>query len=120
MYDHKLPFIAEKFSGWPRIVQHLVGVAEILKKEDAPEYLQVAGLYHSIYGEEMSGNFGYGLITREELKKQIGEQSEEVVHAWCALSDTSRELAIERIEDVQLKKDLYKIHNANEKEMKGG
>ncbi len=98
----------------------MVGVAEILKKQDEPEYLQVAGLYHSIYGEEMSGNFGYGLITREELKKQIGDQSEEVVHAWCKLADKNRELAIESIEDVQLKKDLYKIHAANKKEMKRG
>ncbi len=118
MYEHKLPFIEEKFSGWPRIVQHLVGVAEILKERGAPEYLQIAGLYHSIYGEAMSGNFGYGLITREELINQIGKQSEEVVHSWCELSEQTRELGIEKIQDAQLKKDLYEIHTANEKEMK--
>ena len=117
MYEHKLPFIEEKFSGWPRIIQHLVGVAEILKERGAPEYLQIAGLYHSIYGERQVGNFGYSLITREELQELIGIQSEEVVHTWCDL-EAPRTDSIHNMSDSQLKKDLYEIHTANEKEMK--
>ncbi len=117
MYEHKLPFIEEKFGKWPRIMKHLIGVAEILKKYEEPEYLQVAGLYHSIYGERQVGNFGYGLITREELQELIGIKSEEVVHTWCDL-EAPREVSIGQLPESQLKTDLLKIQKANDIEMK--
>ena len=117
MYEHKLSFIEEKFSGWPRVINHLVGVAEILKEEGAPEYLQVAGLYHSIYGERQVGNFGYSLVTREELQKLIGVEAEEVVHTWCDL-EFPRTDNIHKMPDSQLKSDLLKLEKANINEMK--
>ena len=117
MYEHKLCFIEEKFSGWPRVINHLVGVAEILKEQGAPEYLQIAGLYHSIYGERQVGNFGYSLITREELQELIGIQAEEVVHTWCDL-EAPRTDNIHNMSDSQLKSDLLKLEKANIDEMK--
>jgi hypothetical protein len=59
---------------------HLVGTFNILKKWKQPEHLCIAGMFHNIYGNEY---FNPNLnITREEIKKLIGETAENLVFKY--------------------------------------
>tara|TARA_B100000287_G_scaffold320685_1_gene304619 strand:+ start:368 stop:820 length:453 start_codon:yes stop_codon:yes gene_type:complete len=63
------------------LLQHLVGVQEMLAHYERPEYEQRAGLFHAIYGTEF---FQTGLnVDREIVQKNIGIDAEEIVHWFC-------------------------------------
>ena len=63
------------------LYDHLVGVYELLKSHGRPEHEQRAGLFHAIYGTEF---FNTGLtITRDIVKKNIGEEAEEIAYIFC-------------------------------------
>jgi (p)ppGpp synthase/HD superfamily hydrolase len=68
---------------------HLIGVYRDLKEWDCPEYLAVAGLFHSIYGTEMFQRFSLPLSKRDEIRELIGEHSERIAYANCALTRVS-------------------------------
>jgi|APGre2960657444_1045066.scaffolds.fasta_scaffold06880_4 hypothetical protein len=59
-------------------LNHLIGTFNILKKWKQPEYICIAGMFHNIYGNKY---FNPKLnVTREEIKKIIGDVSEELVY----------------------------------------
>lgn len=65
--------------------EHSIGVYNILKNMNAPEYICIAGLYHSIYDTEtFKTNIN---ITRKELINIIGNKSESLVFKFCHITD---------------------------------
>jgi hypothetical protein len=75
------------------LFDHLWGTYSILKKQGKPEYLCLAGLFHSIYETEyFKFNTPY---TRNEVKDLIGEQAEILVYEFCNISPRTNKL-IER------------------------
>ena len=92
------------------LLDHLIGVYNILKSWDAPEYVQDAGLFHSVYGTTY---FKPQMITsREMVKELIGDQAEILAYLYCIIS-APRLQGILEIEDEYVKKDLLLIDKAN-------
>lgn len=60
---------------------HLVGTYKLLKSTGKPEYVCLAGLYHSVYETEY---FEFNTpFTREQVKLLIGESAEAIVYEFC-------------------------------------
>ena len=96
------------------LLEHLIGVRDILKKWGAPEYIQDGGLFHSVYGTTY---FKPQLtIDRDAVRYLIGEQAEELAYWFCFL-DSPRAQRISILENEQLKKDLLLINKANEEDI---
>ena len=94
---------------------HLEGTRKELEKLGAPEYLQDAGLFHSVYGTTAFMSEA-GLVSfndRDKIVELIGKQAEEIVWWFCML-DRPRNYNIEKLEDGQLKNDLKLLSYANE------
>jgi len=93
------------------LLEHLIGTSDILKKSGEPEYLQDAGLFHSIYGTAYFMPDGGLVDNRQVVKDLIGEDAEEIAYWFCILD-------IPRVEQIlkfkgQLKKDLLSLDAAN-------
>ena len=103
-------------SGSRTLLEHLIGTSEKLKKMGAPQYLQDAGLFHSVYGTVyfMPDN---GLVEdRQVVKDLIGDQAEEVAYLFCIL-DKPRNENIWNIESDKLRQDLIMLEQANQDDM---
>lgn len=60
---------------------HLLGTYNLLKRNGKPEYVCLAGLFHSVYETEY---FEFNTpFTRDEVKKLIGEDAETLVYEFC-------------------------------------
>ena len=94
---------------------HLEGTRKELEKLGAPEYLQDAGLFHSVYGTTafMSEDGLVSFNDRDKIVELIGKQAEEIVWWFCML-EKPRSYNIEKLEDGQLKNDLRLLSYANE------
>jgi len=92
------------------LLEHLLGTKEILKKWEAPEYLQDAGLFHSVYGTSVF--LHQSTDDRVKVRELIGEQAEEIVFMFCSLPHP-RTTNIGDLEEGQLKKDLQLLDFAN-------
>lgn len=67
------------------LTNHLLGVHSLMLQTNAPEYLCLAGLFHSIYGTEY---FHYDKpINRKFVRDYIGKEAEELVFLFCHLTD---------------------------------
>jgi hypothetical protein len=64
---------------------HLNGVHDILRNSKFPDYLCVAGLFHSVYGTQVFKKVTVDRSHRTEVKALIGEKSESLVMAFCEL-----------------------------------
>ena len=96
------------------LLEHLIGVRDILKKWGAPEYVQDGGLFHSVYGTTY---FKPQMTTdRDAVRYLIGEKAEELAYWFCFL-DPPRSQRISILENEQLKKDLLLIDKANAEDM---
>jgi len=96
------------------LLEHLIGVRDILEKWGAPEYVQDGGLFHSVYGTTY---FKPQMTTdRDAVRYLIGEKAEELAYWFCFL-DSPRTQRILILENEQLKKDLLLIDKANEEDM---
>lgn len=63
------------------LFEHLYAVYLLLAQAKKPEYVCLAGLYHSVYETEY---FRFGKpYTREEVKARIGEKAEALVYEFC-------------------------------------
>lgn len=63
------------------LFSHLMGTFNILKDKGKPDYVCIAGLYHSVYETEY---FQFNSpFTREKVKSLIGEKSENLVFEFC-------------------------------------
>ena len=97
------------------LLNHLIGVNNILKKLNAPEYIQDAGLFHSVYGTTF---FKPKMVQdRDEVKRLIGEEAEELAYLFCNLG-RPRYKEILKIEDEKKRWGLRLIWKANMTEMK--
>jgi hypothetical protein len=97
------------------LLDHLVGVSEILKEMNAPKYVQDAGLFHSIYGTAV---FHHQTVSdRQVVQDLIGEEAEHLAYLFCVLGrETDRQTEIAVIEDKQIRDDLMLIDFANSEE----
>ena len=96
------------------LLEHLIGVRDILNKWGASEYIQDGGLFHSVYGTTY---FKPQLtIDRDAVRYLIGEKAEELAYWFCFL-DSPRAQRISILENEQLKKDLLLIDKANDEDM---
>ena len=96
------------------LLEHLIGVYKLLKSWNVPEYIQDAGLFHSVYGTSYFKPVI--LIDREVVKNIIGIHAEALVFIFCFLPQP-REQEISNIKNEQVKQDLLLIHRANEEDM---
>lgn len=64
-------------------LEHLKGTRRILKEWDMPEHVQIAGLFHSIYGTNIFTVQSAKFEDREYLKLMIGEAAEELAYLFC-------------------------------------
>jgi (p)ppGpp synthase/HD superfamily hydrolase len=74
-YESKINFLEninanDKSHSGKTLIDHLVGVHDILKEWDAPQYLQDAGLFHSVYGTAVFKH--QSTNDRDAVKKLIG------------------------------------------------
>lgn len=99
------------------LFDHLYSVYTILVRENKPEHVCLAGLYHSAYETEY---FKFGKpYTREELKSRIGERAEALVYEFCNTTPRVTCL-VDRSGDWsdQMYADLLDIELANMKDMR--
>jgi hypothetical protein len=75
-------------------LSHLVGVYRDLKEWGCPEYLCLAGLFHSIYGTQAFQGFALPLERRGEIRDLIGEQAERIAYINCALTYESLDSSV--------------------------
>ena len=99
------------------LLDHLVGVFEILKEMNALEYVQDAGLFHSIYG---TATFHHQTMSdRQVVQDLIGEKAEHLAYLFCVLGrETDRQTEIAVIEDRQIRGDLMLMDFANNEEQR--
>ena len=81
----------------------------------APQYLQDAGLFHSVYGTVYFMPEGGLVENRQNVKDLIGEQAEEIAYLFCII-DNPRIENIWNIESDSLRKDLMLLEQANRDE----
>ena len=96
------------------LLEHLENTRDILRIEGAPEYLQDAGLFHSVYGTAYYMPSGGITVSRKEVQELIGMQAEEIAYWFCIL-DAPRIDEILKFEG-QLKKDLLWLDSVNSAE----
>ena len=96
------------------LLEHLIGVRDILNKWGASEYIQDGGLFHSVYGTTY---FKPQLtIDRDAVRYLIGKKAEELAY-WFCFFDSPRAQRISILENEQLKKDLLLINKANDEDI---
>ena len=96
------------------LLSHLIGVHDLLKEWDAPEYLQDAGLFHSVYGTtyfkpKMT-------VDRNAVCQLIGEHAEAIAAIFCFLP-SPRLGGIYKEENELLRNDLILLNSANEEDI---
>ena len=97
-------------------LSHLIGVSNILESMGTPQYVQDAGLFHSIYGEAASNSPSNRILQREELRTVIGDKAEDLVYMFATIPAPRTENIRNMIES-QERTDLLNICIANDKDM---
>ena len=77
---------------------------------NVPEYVQDAGLFHSIYGTTYFNT--QSTNNREEVRQLIGTEAEELVYLFCSL-EHPRIDKIKEMEDTPKRYALRMIERAN-------
>lgn len=65
------------------LLKHLRGTYFLLKKWDNPEYLCLAGLFHSVYGTQDFKELPISLENRVKVRNVIGSDAEKLVYYFC-------------------------------------
>ena len=120
-YELKITFLNnidanDKSHSGKTLIDHLIGVHDILKEWDAPQYIQDAGLFHSVYGTTVFKH--QSTNDRDAVKELIGEQAEDLVWKFCSLN-LPRYQDITSQFDGQIKDDLILLDKANSLEQSG-
>lgn len=63
---------------------HLKATAELLKKWDASEAVQTAGLFHAAYGTAGFSQHMVSLEQRQSIAQTIGKDAEALVYLYCS------------------------------------
>ena len=97
------------------LFDHLIGVMKILEKMNAPQHVQDAGLFHSIYG---TSKFHHQTTAdRSVVQSVIGEKAEHLAYLFCILGrETDRKTEIAQITDKEIRRELMLIDYANSEE----
>jgi len=117
-YESKINFLKNidsfnKTHSGETLIKHLIGVHDALKDWGAPQYLQDAGLFHSIYG---TTSFEHQSVdNRGVIKELIGEQAEDLVWKFFSLTIPRYPDIISQF-DGQIKDDLILLDKANKYE----
>jgi len=77
---------------------HLLGVHRLMHKAGFDEELCRAGLFHSIYGTEMTtvtGGFKLALERRADIRSLIGPRAERLAYLNCAMDRCSFDRAVQ-------------------------
>ena len=74
---------------------HLLGTHALLIRWGMTEAIQRAGLFHSIYGTEGFPRASVSLLRREEMGNLTGQDAEEMVYQYCAMSYNSLQHSVE-------------------------
>ena len=77
------------------LLAHLVGTYQCLLDWDMPESVSLAGLFHSVYGTEGFPLSSISIDRREELIDQIGEEAEQLVYRYCAMTYQSLQKSVD-------------------------
>jgi len=104
----------EKNHSGGTLLDHLIGVHKILHDLGTPEYLQDAGLFHSVYGTTQFKH--QSTKDREKVRELIGEKAEELVILFSRIPQP-RLGNIMSLEESPVKEDLLLLNKANEEEM---
>jgi hypothetical protein len=65
------------------LFKHLVGTHDLLKHHGEPDYVCLAGLFHSIYGTNIFTHASVPPTQREVIKDLIGEPAERLAYIFC-------------------------------------
>jgi len=67
------------------LMAHLRGTYETLSRWRCPEYLCLAGLYHSVYGTEVFRTATMSPSERDRVRERIGARAERLVHLYSTI-----------------------------------
>ncbi|MDJ0650680.1 MAG: hypothetical protein QNJ60_18460 [Xenococcaceae cyanobacterium MO_188.B19] len=67
------------------LIDHLQNTYELLKQWNNPNYVCLAGLFHSIYGTQIYKKQTLGLQERNLIKEAIGIEAEYLVYLFCIM-----------------------------------
>jgi SM-20-related protein len=96
--------------------RHLYNTALILERARMPDYVVLAGLYHSIYGTEY---FNPPIsVTREKVAELIGNQAEDLVHIFCTIENRIETILQDWSFDFEKRYYLLHIELANVQEQR--
>ena len=96
------------------LLNHLLGVDDLLKEWGAPEYLQDAGLFHSVYG---TAYFKPKMtVDRNAVRELIGVHAEALAAIFCFMPHP-RLVGINNEENELVKNDLLLLNSANVNDM---
>jgi hypothetical protein len=84
---------------------HCFDTYKILKQQNQPLEVCLAGLFHSAYGTEFREGFTDG--NREMLQSIIGPKAEELVYRFCNLHDRDKELLDPQCKEIELIRIAY-------------
>jgi hypothetical protein len=98
------------------LLEHLIGTRDKLKDMGKPEYLQDAGLFHSVYGTAYFMPEKGLVDDRQVVKDLIGDQAEEIAW-WFCMFESPRTLQIIDNFEGQLREDLIALDIANSDNM---
>ena len=97
------------------LLDHLIGVSNILEEMGAPQHVQDAGLFHSIYGTAVFHH--QTTADRSVVQSVIGEKAEHLAYLFCILGrETNRQTEISQISDKETRRELMLIDYANSEE----
>ena len=96
------------------LLSHLIGVHNLLKEWGAPEYLQDAGLFHSVYGT----TYFKPKITvdRDAVRELIGNHAEALAAIFCFMPHPRLD-GINNQENELVRNDLLLLNSANVNDM---
>jgi hypothetical protein len=102
-----LAFLEELGAGRVRhskrtLLDHFVGVANILDRWGAEDRVWKAGLFHSIYGTEFFHDAVLPVAERPRVVARIGEEAERLAYLFCAFDRGSLYRAIDRGEPYEI------------------
>lgn len=80
--ESKVPAVLDH-TGASAFDEHLKGVQSVLRYWGAPQHLQKAGLFHSIYGTEGFQGFALPLTERPKIQELIGKEAEKLCWIFC-------------------------------------
>ena len=81
----------------------------------APQHVQDAGLFHSIYGTAVFHH--QTTADRDVIQSVIGEKAEHLAYLFCILGrETDRKTEIAQISDKETRRELMLIDYANSEE----